>query len=127
MLQRVTHSDNGLVWWNIAFLFFVTLLPFTTHVEGAFTATRLAVEIYCSNLVALAGLLLVQWQHANARGLVDPEQLAGGRLLTARFCAMLLCYIITAIYGWFAPQTYFFGFYTIPIAMLIIRRFMASG
>lgn len=122
MLQRLSHSDNGLVWWNITFLFFVTMLPFSTHVSGAFAGDRLAVEIYCGNLVALSALLLVQWRHVTSHGLVDPAQRSREGLVAIRFAIVLACYAAGGIVGWFFPIFYFLPFFAIPFFMMALRK-----
>ncbi len=127
MLQRITHCDNGLVWWNITFLFFVTMLPFSTHVVGAFDGQRLAVEIYCVNLVLIAALLLAQWRHVNRRGLVDPQQIAGRRLVSLRLSVVLTCYVAAAIFGWFDPKVYYIPFLAIPVVMTLVKRMAFTG
>lgn len=73
MLDRVTRADNRLVWWNVCFLFLVTLVPFSAYLLGQFYGTRLATEIYCLNLTTLAATMFGQWRHAAARGLVSPD------------------------------------------------------
>jgi uncharacterized membrane protein len=123
MLDRITRADTGFVWWNIGFLFLVTLVPFSSYLLGQFYATRLATEIYCLNLTALAVMMFCQWRRAEARGLVNPDLTSGERKeITARLTAMILAYFSTALIGLWQPYWFFLGFALIGPARAITRR-----
>ncbi len=58
LLRPVTRTDAGLLWSNLALLFFVCLLPFSTGLFADYSnRARVAVAIYAGNLglVGLAG------------------------------------------------------------------------
>lgn len=55
---------------NLAFLLFVSLLPFTTAMLGHFMRNSAAQTLYFLNQFALGGLLLLQWKTAVRKGLL---------------------------------------------------------
>src|SRR3970040_2363719 len=48
--EPITHSDWKLLWYNIFFLFWVTVVPFTTAFIGSYPTQALAVGLYCGHL-----------------------------------------------------------------------------
>jgi uncharacterized membrane protein len=124
MLDRITRADTGFVWWNICFLFLVTLVPFSAYLLGQFYGTRVATEIYCLNLTALAVMMFAQWRHAETQGLVNPDLTIGERKeITARLSSVIFAYFGTALIGLWQPYWFFFGFALIGPARAITRRF----
>jgi uncharacterized membrane protein len=54
VFRRITRQREGLAWWNFAFLFTVSVMPFTSDLQGKFAANPLAVDIFAMNLLAAA-------------------------------------------------------------------------
>jgi uncharacterized membrane protein len=71
--NHIARSDRTLSWLHLAFLFAVTLMPFSTTLMAEFLRFRLAVIVYWLNIVLLGGLLLVGWRYARGGGLVSGE------------------------------------------------------
>ena len=44
-------QEEGLEWWNFAFLFTITIMPFTSTLLGSFVNNPLAVNIFALNLL----------------------------------------------------------------------------
>jgi amino acid transporter len=40
VFRRITGQQEGLAWWNFAFLFTITIMPFTSDLLGKFPPTR---------------------------------------------------------------------------------------
>jgi uncharacterized membrane protein len=38
VFRRITGQQEGLAWWNFAFLFTITVMPFTSDLLGKFSA-----------------------------------------------------------------------------------------
>jgi len=109
MLDLVTRTDGGFIWWNIGFLFLITLVPFSAYLLGQFYGTRLATEIYCLNLIALATMMFAQWRHAETRGLVSPDLTSAERKgITAQTIAVIFAYIAAALIGLWQPFWFFY-------------------
>ena len=111
-----------LLWLNILFFMFVSLLPFSTSFLNAFRQTQVAPLFLGANLTSIGWLLYLQWVYASAQ----PEMVAGfvtpayRTLVRSRFLmipvvatlTMLVCFwsadILLAVYAVLLP------FYMIP-------------
>jgi len=63
-LNHVELSDRHLTWINLTFLFFVTLLPFSTKLLAEFPTYRTALVAYWLNILLLGGGLYASWGYA---------------------------------------------------------------
>jgi len=72
-LNHLVRSDRNLSWIHIAFLFAVSLTPFSTMLLGTFTAYRVALLVYWINIVLLGGTLYLSWGFATRSGLVKED------------------------------------------------------
>jgi uncharacterized membrane protein len=52
VFRRITGQQEGLAWWNFAFLFTITVMPFTSDLLGKYSANPLAIDIFAVNLLA---------------------------------------------------------------------------
>jgi uncharacterized membrane protein len=52
VFRRVAGQRESLAWWNFAFFFTITLMPFTSNLLGKYSANPLAVDIFAFNLLA---------------------------------------------------------------------------
>jgi uncharacterized membrane protein len=69
----ISHYSGGnrhLTWIHLAFLFAVTLVPFSTALLAEHIHLRLALLLYWGNLVLLGMLLYAAWKYACRSGLV---------------------------------------------------------
>jgi uncharacterized membrane protein len=76
-LNHLSRSDRHLTWLHMAFLFAVTLMPFSTRLLIDFITYRTALLVYWANFVFLGGLLYACWRRANSAGLVKSDIPAG--------------------------------------------------
>jgi uncharacterized membrane protein len=51
VFRQIAGQREGLAWWNFAFLFTITLMPFTSDLLGKYSANPLAVDIFAVNLL----------------------------------------------------------------------------
>ncbi len=71
--NHIAQSDRNLTWLHLAFLFAVTLMPFSTTLMAEFIGFRLAVVVYWLNILLLGVLLLDSWRYARRAGLVSGD------------------------------------------------------
>src|SRR6202167_3631798 len=69
-LNHLARSNRSLSWIHIAFLFFVTITPFSTALLAEFTAYRIAMGAYWVHIVCLGATLYISWGSATRSGLV---------------------------------------------------------
>jgi uncharacterized membrane protein len=72
-LSNLSRSDRHLTWIHLAFLFLVTILPFSTRLLAEFITFRTALVVYWFNILLLGSLLYACWRRATCAGLVVPE------------------------------------------------------
>jgi uncharacterized membrane protein len=72
-LNHLSRSDRNLTWIHLAFLFAVTLMPFSTRMLAEFAAYRTALLIYWANIVFLGGTLYWSWGCATRSALVKSD------------------------------------------------------
>jgi len=51
VFRLVAGHDEGLAWWNFAFLFTITIMPFTSAMLGEYGSNPLAVNLFALNLM----------------------------------------------------------------------------
>ncbi len=54
VFRRVAGHHEGLAWWNFAFLFTITAMPFTSSLLGSYGSNPLAVDIFAVNVLLAA-------------------------------------------------------------------------
>jgi len=72
-MNFLARCDRDLTWMYLAFLFAVTLLPFSTKLLAAFIAYRTALVVYWLNILLLGGMLYLCWRYANRAGLIKED------------------------------------------------------
>jgi uncharacterized membrane protein len=89
-LGRLVRSNRNYAWLQLAFLFAVTLVPFSTALLARFPTLRVALVEYWLNIVLLGGMLLASAEYGLRAQLFQqgesPElaRLIRGRILIAQ-------------------------------------------
>ncbi|MGA3188308.1 MAG: TMEM175 family protein [Bryobacteraceae bacterium] len=103
----IKHVDGFLVWVNLIFLMFVSLLPFSSGLMSHLFIHPVSQFFYFGNMLAIALLLNVHWQYARRKHLiVDTEQSEADRLsfrvalTAAAFAASFITAIFFPTYSW---------------------------
>jgi uncharacterized membrane protein len=72
-LNHLARGDRDLAWIHLAFLFAVSLMPFSTALMAEFIAYRVALLAYWCNVLLLGLMLFIGWRYARRAGLVKPD------------------------------------------------------
>ena len=67
-LNSFSRSDRHLSWIHIAFLFAVSIMPFSTRLLAGFISYRSVLIAYWANILLLGVVLYVSWRYADASG-----------------------------------------------------------
>ncbi len=81
-LNSFSHSDRHLSWIHIAFLFAVSIMPFSTRLLAGFIGYRSVLIAYWCNILLLGLVLYGSWKYAIRAGLLRED------VSHARQCAM---------------------------------------
>lgn len=71
--EHIKKSDRNLIWINLLFLLFVSVLPFTTAFLGDYIDHNFAIGIYWLNIFLLGLMLYINWTYATRHGFVAQE------------------------------------------------------
>lgn len=72
-LSHFARSDRHLTWIHLAFLFTISLTPFSTALMAEFITLKTALLLYWLNILAFGALLLASWRYAKHAGLVETD------------------------------------------------------
>ena len=72
-MNHLVRGDRDLTWIYIAFLFAVTLIPFSTKLLAAFIDYRTALVIYWLNILWMGAVLYGGWRYASRAGLIRED------------------------------------------------------
>jgi uncharacterized membrane protein len=79
VFQHLAGQQEGLAWWNFAFLFTITIMPFTSDMLGQYGNNPLAVDIFALNLLLAALATQATAELGRRRGLMTPGSHAEAR------------------------------------------------
>src|SRR5277367_129524 len=72
-LNHLERSERHFTWIHLAFLFLVTLMPFSTRLLIEFLTFRTALIAYWANILLLGALLYLSWGRATHASLVKSD------------------------------------------------------
>ena len=72
-LNHLARGDRHLTWLHLAFLFAISLMPFSTSLMAEFIAFPTALLLYWLNVLALGVILFATWRYAKHAGLIEAE------------------------------------------------------
>jgi uncharacterized membrane protein len=72
-LNHLARSERHLTWIHLAFLFVVTIMPFSTRLLIEFINYRTSLLAYWANIFLLGVLLYLSWGRATRAGLVKND------------------------------------------------------
>jgi uncharacterized membrane protein len=95
-LNHFSGTDRDLSWVHLAFLFVVSLMPFSTSLMSAFISYRVALLIYWLNILLLGVALLVSWRLALRHGLVNEAERSRSYAIQRRIVTAQALYAVGA-------------------------------
>jgi uncharacterized membrane protein len=72
VFQHLAGQQEGLAWLNFAFLFTITIMPFTSALLGDYSSNPLAVDIFALNLLLASLATQVTFELGRRQGLLTP-------------------------------------------------------
>ena len=72
-LNHIERSERHFTWIHLAFLFCVTLMPFSTRLLAEFITYRTALIAYWANILLLGVILFASWGRATGAGVVKSD------------------------------------------------------
>ncbi len=72
VFTQLAGQKESLAWWNFAFLFTITIMPFTSDLLGQYASNPLAVDIFALNLLLASLATQATLTLGRRRGLMTP-------------------------------------------------------
>jgi len=97
---HITKSDRHLNWITIFYLMFIVLIPFSTVLLGEYITFKLAIGVYCFNMLLLALILYMHWQYAFKSNLVSrdiPDYERVDKAMRNRLIRVQIVYVVGAL------------------------------
>ena len=125
--EYLERADAILLRLNLVLLFFVSVLPFPTHMLAEYfsneNAERIAVTVYGLNLLAINGFTSILWHYAVAKHLVRQDNSeADVRALTSKLDPSLASYAVVIVIGLVAPKVAVALYLVIALFLIIPFR-----
>ena len=125
--EYLDRADAILLRLNLALLFFVSVLPFPTHMLAEYLSNegdeRIAVTVYGLNLLAISGFIAIEWHYALWQRLVTKDNSeADVRALTSKLDPSLVSYAVVIGIGLWRPGVAVILYLVIALFMIIPFR-----
>jgi uncharacterized membrane protein len=125
--EYLDRADAILLRLNLALLFFVSVLPFPTHMLAEYLHNqgdeRIAVTVYGLNLLAISGFIAIVWHYALWQRLVTKDNSeADVRALTSKLDPSLASYAVVIGIGLWRPGVAVVLYFVIALFMIIPFR-----
>jgi uncharacterized membrane protein len=110
VFRGISGHVEGLAWWNFAFLFTITLMPFSSDLLGRFSDNPLAIDIFAVNILlaslATQGVTYFARRHGLATAETDPRAIRSQQFRIWWIWAVLT---VTGIAAWWVPSKAMLG------------------
>jgi uncharacterized membrane protein len=117
-LNSFARSDRHLSWMHLAFLFAVTIMPFSTRLLAGYITYRSVLIAYWANILLLGAVLFVSWRYAMRAGLLREE------ITREKQCAMERRIVVAQIlYALGAGLSFFNNYVSIAFIILVQLNF----
>jgi len=100
VFRHVTGHHEGLAWWNFAFLFTITAMPFTSNLLGEYGNNPLAVDIFAVNLLLATLATQATLVYGRRRDVVVGLDAAEARARRVRVTIMVIAVAASAGLAW---------------------------
>jgi uncharacterized membrane protein len=98
LFDVVIAYDSTLVWLNIFYLMFVSLIPFSTSLFGRYASEKVTTVVYGVNLLLIFFMGFSIWTYVTGKHRLvpkdlDPNLIKGGKIMGCVYFAVLLAAI----------------------------------
>ncbi len=100
VFRHVGGHHEGLAWWNFAFLFTITAMPFTSNLLGDYGNNPLAVDIFAVNLLLAALATQATLLYGRRRDVLTKPGAAEARARRVRLTVMVIAVAASISLAW---------------------------
>jgi uncharacterized membrane protein len=123
VFRMVGEKEDGLEWWNFAFLLTITVMPFTSTLLGTFVSNPLAVDIFALNLLIASLATQVMLLIARRKGmLISTARKRAGQVQAAVVPVVMA---VSIGLSWWSTAAAMYSWILIAVAPVIFDRWSA--
>jgi uncharacterized membrane protein len=100
VFRHVGGHHEGLAWWNFAFLFTITAMPFTSNLLGDYGNNPLAVDIFAINLLLAALATQATLLYGRRRDVLTEPGAMEARARRVRLTVMVITVAVSIGLAW---------------------------
>lgn len=71
--KYIKSSDRNITWINLLFLFFVSVIPFSTAFLGDHIAFKFSIFLYWLNIFLMGMMLFINWEYAEKHNFISED------------------------------------------------------
>jgi uncharacterized membrane protein len=123
VFRLVGDHEEGLEWWNFAFLFTISVMPFTSTLLGDFVGNPLAVDIFAVNVLIASLATQAMIVVGRRKGLL----VSAARARASRISVVVVPVVMAASIGlsWWSTSAAMYSWILIAVVPAIIGRWSA--
>jgi uncharacterized membrane protein len=123
VFRLVGDHEEGLEWWNFAFLFTISVMPFTSTLLGDFVGNPLAVDIFAVNVLIASLATQAMIVVGRRKGLL----VSAARARASAISAVVVPVVMAASIGlsWWSTSAAMYSWVLIAVVPAIIDRWAA--
>jgi uncharacterized membrane protein len=123
VFRLVGDHEEGLEWWNFAFLFTISVMPFTSTLLGDFVGNPLAVDIFAVNVLIASLATQAMIVVGRRKGLL----VSAARARASVISAVVVPVVMAASIGlsWWSTSAAMYSWVLIAVVPAIIDRWAA--
>jgi uncharacterized membrane protein len=123
VFRLVGDHEEGLEWWNFAFLFTISVMPFTSTLLGDFVGNPLAVDIFAVNVLIASLATQAMIVVGRRKGLL----VSAARARASAISAVVVPVVMAASIGlsWWSTRAAMYSWILIAVVPAIIGRWSA--
>jgi uncharacterized membrane protein len=120
VFRLVGDHEEGLEWWNFAFLFTISVMPFTSTLLGDFVGNPLAVDIFAVNVLIASLATQAMIVVGRRKGLL----VSAARARASRISVVVVPVVMAASIGlsWWSTSAAMYSWILIAVVPAIIGR-----
>jgi uncharacterized membrane protein len=124
VFRNVAGHSEGLAWWNLIFLLFITTMPFSSNLLGDYPSNPVAVDIFAGNVLLASVATQATVVFAHRRHLMaGPIDTAAERARQIRSGAVVVSVLLSIGLAWVNPNVAKYCWLLIAGAPLAATRY----
>jgi uncharacterized membrane protein len=128
VFRNVDGHSEGLAWWNLLFLLFITTMPFSSNLLGVYPTNPLAVDVFAGNILLASLSTQATMTFARRRHLTSgPSDPASVRAGLIRSGAVNVSVLLSIGLAWVNPSVAKYCWLLIAAAPFLANRYSAMA